>query len=206
MNKNIPSKSTFNNRALMNQVNWEEIESNLTANPYLSTRDIIFFASSDSIMKDCIKLLDSENLLFKTYNSFNAALRIGVANTADIIVLVDDFAEASNANFTKLIQSRSSHDLHIITCTNSSINELILSIKNALASINQIETRDLIVENIISSRSPAYATDQDELVTTKSTLSEKDLRKLLVKELDDNRNHAPETILAKAIQVIKELK
>ena len=206
MNKNIPSKSTFNDRPLMNQFNWEEIESNLSANPCLFTRDIIFFAHSDSIMKDCIKLLDSENLLFKTYNSFNAALRIGVANTADIIVLVDDFAEASNANFTKLIQSRSSHDLHVITCTNSSINELVLSIKNALASINQIETRDLIVENIISSRSPAYATDQDELVTTKSTLSEKDLRKLLVKELDDNRNHAPETILAKAIQVIKELK
>jgi hypothetical protein len=44
-------------------------------------------------------------------------------------------------------------------------------------------------------------------VTDESTvLSERDLRKLLVKELDDHRNHEPEKILAKAIQVIKELK
>tara|TARA_Y200000002_G_scaffold377722_1_gene383828 strand:+ start:574 stop:1194 length:621 start_codon:yes stop_codon:yes gene_type:complete len=206
MKKNTPLTSLSNNRSFIDEVNWEEIENNLSVKTYLFIRDIIFFAHSDSVMKECFRLLDSENLIFKTYDNFNTALRVGIANTADIIVLVDDFASASNANFTKLIQTRSSHDLHVITWNNSSIKELVLSIKNALASINQIETKELIVEKIISTRSSANQSEQNEFVTDESMLSERDLRKLLVKELDDNRNLEPEKILAKAIQVIKELK
>jgi hypothetical protein len=83
---------------------------------------------------------------------------------------------------------------------------LVLSINNALASINQIKTKELIVEKIITTRSSANQSMQNEFVTDGSILSERDLRKLLVTELNDNRNHAPEKILAKAIQVIKELK
>ena len=206
MNKNTPLTNVSNNRSLINDINWDEIETNLSAKTYLFTRDIIFFAHSDSVMKECFRLLDSENLIFKTYDNFNTALRVGIANTADIIILVDDFASASNANFTKLIRTRSSHDLHVITWNNSSIKELVLSIKNALASINQIETKELIVEKIISTRTSANQSEQNEFVTDESMLSERDLRKLLVKELDDNRNLEPEKILAKAIQVIKELK
>jgi hypothetical protein len=207
MNKNTPLTSVSNDRSLISDINWEEIETNLSAKTYLFTRDIIFFAHSDSVMKKCFKLLNSENLIFKIYTNFNTALRVGIANTADIIVLIDDFASASNANFAKLIQTRSSHDLHVITWNNSSIKELVLSIKDAIASINQIKTKDLIVEKIISTRSSANQSEQNKFVTDESTvLSERDLRKLLVKELDDHRNHEPEKILAKAIQVIKELK
>jgi hypothetical protein len=206
MNKNTPLSTLSNDRSLFSNVNWEEIENNLSAKTYLFTRDIIFFAHSDSVMKQCFKLLNSENLIFKTYANFNTALRVGIANTADIVVLVDDFASASNANFTKLIQNRSPHDLHVITWNNSPIKELVLSINNALASINQIKTKELIVEKIITTRSSANQSMQNEFVTDGSILSERDLRKLLVTELNDNRNHAPEKILAKAIQVIKELK
>ena len=205
MKKNTPLTSFSNNRSFIDEVNWEEIENNLSVKTHLLTRDIIFFAHSDSVMKECLRLLDSDNLILKTYDNFNAALRVGIANTADIIVLVDDFASASNANFTKLIQTRSSHDLHVITWNNSPIKELVLSIKNALASINQIETKELIVEKIISTRSSAIQSEKNEFVTDESMLSERDLRRLLAKELDDNRNLAPEKILAKAIQVIKEL-
>ena len=207
MNKNTPLTNVSNDRSLINDVNWEEIENNLSAKTSLFTRDIIFFAHSDSVMNECFKFLNSENLIFKTYANFNTALRVGIANTADIIVLVDDFASASNENFAKLIQTRSSHDLHVITWNNSPIKELVLSIDNALTSINQTKTKELIVEKIISTRSFANQSEQNEFVTDESTiLSERDLRKLLIKELDNNRKDAPEKILAKAIQVIKEFK
>ena len=205
MKKNTPLTSFSINRSFIDEVNWEKIENNLSVKTHLLTRDIIFFAHSDSVMKECLRLLDSDNLILKTYDNFNAALRVGIANTADIIVLVDDFTSASNANFTKLIQTRSFHDLHVITWNNSPTKELVLSIKNALASINQIETKELIVEKIISTRSSAIQSEKNEFVTDESMLSERDLRRLLAKELDDNRNLAPEKILAKAIQVIKEL-
>ena len=62
MNKNTPLSTLSNDRSLFSNVNWEEIENNLSAKTYLFTRDIIFFAHSDSVMKQCFKLLNSENL------------------------------------------------------------------------------------------------------------------------------------------------
>ena len=83
---------------------------------------------------------------------------------------------------------------------------MVLSIQNALSSIDQIETKQLVVEQIVESRTPSLRPKHNELVRNESMLSEKDLRDLLEKELEDHKKFEPEIILSKAIQVIKELK
>jgi hypothetical protein len=206
MKINTTPKTCTNNRASVGEFDWQEIRDTFSSKPYLSTREIVFFAHSDSVMNSCIELLDSKNLVFNNFNSFNSAIRIGVANTADIIVLVDNFASASNANLTKLMRSRSPGELQVITWNNSSAKELVLSIQNALSSIDQIETKQLVVEQIVESRTPSLRPKHNELIRNEMMLSEKDLRDLLEKELEGHKKFDPEIILAKAIQVIKELK
>jgi hypothetical protein len=205
MKINTTPKTCTNNRASVGEFDWQEIRDTFSSKPYLSTRQIVFFAHSDSVMNSCIKLLDSKNLVFNNFNSFNSAIRIGVAKTADIIVLVDNFASASNANLTKLMRSRSSSELQVITWNNSPAKELVLSIQDALSSIDQLETKKLVIEQIVESRTPSTHPKQSELIRNESMLSEKDLRDLLEKELEDHKKSEPDSILAKAIQVIKEL-
>ena len=205
MKINTTPKTCTNNRTSVGEFDWQEIRHTTFSKPYLFTRQIVFFAHSDSVMNSCIKLLDSKNLVFNNFNSFNSAIRIGVANTADIIVLVDNFASASNANLTKLMRSRSSSELQVITWNNSPAKELVLSIQDALSSIDQLETKKLVIEQIVESRTPSTLPKQSELIRNESMLSEKDLRDLLEKELEDHKKSEPDSILAKAIQVIKEL-
>ena len=208
MNKNIPLSCTSSNRYIANELNWKEIEKSLSAKLHLFTREIVFFAHSDSVMQDCSKLLKSNNLIFRTFNSFNSALRIGVDRTADVIVITDEFDAASNSNFTKLLKNRACQELQVITWNNSSVKELVSCIQNSIASINQIENKKLVIDRIVESRASSNRQKQNEGIITenKSILSEKDFRNILKKELDDSVNDDPEKILAKAIQVIKELK
>ena len=77
-------------------------------------------------------LLKSNNLIFRTFNSFNSALRIGVDKTADVIVITDEFAAASNSNFTKLLKNRTCQELQVITWNNSSVKELVSCIQNSI--------------------------------------------------------------------------
>ncbi len=205
MKKNIPLTSDPVNRSFDKEMNWDEIEEKLSVKSYLFTREIGFFAHSDTVMKDCLKLLDSKNLIFKNFNNFSTAIRSGIAQTADVLVLVDKFASASHSNFAKLVQNRTSNELQVIIWRDSSIEDLVFSIKKALSSINQIETQKMVVEKIVRSRTLLHQSKPIKLGSDSPILSEKDFRNLLVKELNKTENHAPETILAKAIQVIKEL-
>ena len=206
MNKNTPLSSVSNDRAIAGEVNWKEIRKNLSAIPCLYTREIVFLAHSDRTMQNCLKLLESKNLAARTFNNFNAALRIGIAKTADINVIADEFAAASNTNFTKLLRLRASQDLQVITWNNSSIDELVLSIQNSISSINRMETKKLVIEKIVESRASSNRLKHGELIQNKLPISENDFRNLLHKKLDDNLKDEPEMILAKAISVIKELK
>ena len=62
-----------------------------------------------------------------------------------------------------------------------------------------------MVENIIQSRIEPIPNEQKEQSGSARIMAEKDFRDLLNRELSGTENSAPETILAKAIEVIKEI-
>ena len=59
----------------------------------------------------------------------------------------------------------------------------------------------MVVEEILQSRMELDLNQKE-----KPSLSEEDFRELLYRELSDSDKHAPETILAKAIDIIKAVK
>jgi hypothetical protein len=192
-----------NNRSVVGNVNWTQIKEKLSANTHLFTREIVFFANTDEVMNKCLLEFKAPNFTFKCFDDFNLALRSGLAISADIVVLVDSFASASRANFAKLLESRKMKCLEVITLDNSDINKLIIAIQESLSKLNQVETRELVVENIIQSRSESNISEPQEDTATKKIMNENDFRDLLNRELSDTKNCAPENILASAIKVIK---
>jgi hypothetical protein len=72
--------------------------------------------------------------------------------------------------------------------------------------LNQVETREIVVENIIQSRSESNISEPQEDTASNNIMNENDFRDLLNRELSDSRNCAPENILASAIKVIKRIK
>jgi hypothetical protein len=102
------------NRSIVGEVNWEQIEENISSNSFLFEREIVFFSHSEEVMNECSIEFNSSNITFKTYTDFNNALRRGIPVTADIVVLVDSFASASRANFAKLLQKRTTRNLQVI--------------------------------------------------------------------------------------------
>ena len=195
-----------NNRSVVGNVNWTQIKEKFSANPHLFTREIVFFASTDEVMNKCLQVFKAPNFTFKCFDDFNLALRSGFAISADIVVLVDSFASASSANFTKLLESRKMKVLEVITLDNSDIDKLIVAIQESLSKLNQIETKEIVVENIIQSRSESNLYGPQEDTATKKIMNENDFRDLLNRELSDTKNCAPENILASAIKVIKGIK
>jgi hypothetical protein len=193
------------NRSSVGEVNWEQIEENISSESFLFQREIAFFSHSEKIMNECSIEINSSNINFKMYTDLNSALRGGVAVTADIVVLVDIFASASRANFAKLLQNKTTKNLQVIISDNDSIDELVGAIQERLAKLNQIETRGVVVENIIQSRIEPQPSEQKEQSDSARFMDEKDFRDLLNRELSGTENSAPETILAKAIEVIKEI-
>ena len=115
-------------RSVVGNVNWKQIEKKFSANTHLFTREIVFFASTDEVMNKCLQVFKAPNFTFKCFDNFNLALRSGLAISADIVVLVDSFASASRANFTKLLESRKMKGLEVITLDNSDIDKLIVAI------------------------------------------------------------------------------
>ena len=195
-----------NNRSVVGNVNWTQIKEKFSANPHLFTREIVFFASTDEVMNKCLQVFKAPNFTFKCFDNFNLALRSGLAISADIVVLVDSFASANRANFTKLLESRKVKGLEVITLDNSDIDKLIIAIQESLSKLNQIETKEIVVENIIQSRSESNLSEPHEDTPTNKIMNENDFRDLLNRELSDTKNCAPENILASAIKVIKGIK
>ena len=156
-------------------------------------------------MNECSIEFNSSNITFKTYTDFNNALRGGIPVTADIVVLVDSFASASRANFAKLLQKRTTRNLQVIISDNYSVDELVGAIQERLEKLNQLETRGVVVENIIQSRIEPEPNEQKEQSGSARIMEEKDFRDLLNRELSGTENSPPETILAKAIEVINEI-
>jgi hypothetical protein len=193
------------NRSIVGEVNWEQIEENISSNSFLFEREIVFFSHSEEVMNECSIEFNSSNITFKTYTDFNNALRRGIPVTADIVVLVDSFASASRANFAKLLQKRTTRNLQVIISDNYSVDELVGAIQERLEKLNQLETRGVVVENIIQSRIEPIPNEQKEQSGSARIMAEKDFRDLLNRELSGTENSAPETILAKAIEVIKEI-
>lgn len=193
------------NRSIVGEVNWEQIEENISSNSFLFEREIVFFSHSEEVMNECSIEFNSSNITFKTYTDFNNALRGGVPVTADIVVLVDSFASASRANFAKLLQKRTTRNLQVIISDNYSVDELVGAIQERLEKLNQLETRGVVVENIIQSRIEPVPNEQKEQSDSARIMEEKDFRDLLNRELSGTENSPPETILAKAIEVIKEI-
>lgn len=194
------------NRSVVGNVNWTQIEKKISANTHLFTREIVFFANTDEVMNMCLQVFKAPNFTFKSFDNFNLALRSGLAISADIVILVDSFASASRANFTKLLESRKRNGLEVITLENSDIDKLIIAIQESLSRLNQIETKEIVVENIIQSRSESNLTESQEGTATNKIMNEDDFRDLLNRELSDTKNCAPENILASAIEVIKGIK
>ena len=193
------------NRSIVGEVNWEQIEENISSNSFLFEREIVFFSHSEEVMNECSIEFNSSNITFKTYTDFNNALRRGIPVTADIVVLVDSFASASRANFAKLLQKRTTRNLQVIISDNYSVDELVGAIQERLEKLNQLETRGVVVENIIQSRIEPVPNEQKEQSDSARIMEEKDFRDLLNRELSGTENSPPETILAKAIEVIKEI-
>ena len=193
------------NRSTVGEVNWEQIEESISSNSFLFEREIVFFSHSEEVMNECSIEFNSSNITFKTYTDFNNALRRGIPVTADIVVLVDSFASASRANFAKLLQKRTTRNLQVIISDNYSVDELVGAIQERLEKLNQLETRGVVVENIIQSRIEPEPSEQKEQSGSARIMEEKDFRDLLNRELSGTENSPPETILAKAIEVIKEI-
>jgi hypothetical protein len=204
-NSDTLNQDTYN-RSVVGDVNWTQIEKKFSANTHLFTREIVFFASTDEVLNKCLQAFNAPNFTFKSFNNFNLALRSGFATSADIVVLVDSFASASRANFTKLLESRKRKGLEVITLDNSDNDKLITAIQESLSRLNQIETKEIVVENIIQSRSKSNLSESQDSTATNKIMNENDFRDLLNRELSDNNNCAPENILASAIEVIKGIK
>ena len=205
MKNPLPLNLGSHNRSTVGEVNWEQIEESISSNSFLFEREIVFFSHSEEVMNECSIEFNSSNITFKTYTDFNNALRRGIPVTADIVVLVDSFASASRANFAKLLQKRTTRNLQVIISDNYSVDELVGAIQERLEKLNQLETRGVVVENIIQSRIEPEPSKQKEQSGSARIMEEKDFRDLLNRELSGTENSAPETILAKAIEVIKEI-
>jgi len=205
MTKPPPLNLDTYNRSSVGKVNWEQIEENISSRSFLFEREIAFFSRSEKIMNECSIEFNSPYITFKTYTDFNSALRGGASITAEIIVLADSFASASRANFAKLLQKRTTRNLQLIIIDNYSVDNLVSVIEERLAKLNQIQTRGVVVENIIQSRIEPEPSEQKEHSDPDRIMDEKDFRDLLNRELSGTENFAPETMLAKAIEVIKEI-
>jgi hypothetical protein len=201
MKSNKPCIDSPSNPQLSEQINWRKIKHSFSSKTYLHVREIIFFAHSDEVMKQCQSELDSPNLVFRNHCSFPSALRDSTFLKADIFILINSFASASRENFSKLLKQRTRKDLQVILWDESPIEKLISTIRKSLAELNQSETKHMVVEEILQSRMELDLNQKE-----KASLSEEDFRELLNRELSGTDKHAPETILAKAIDIIKAVK
>jgi DNA-binding NtrC family response regulator len=164
---------------------------------------IAFIESNGRTREKCEQNLSIENVFFKSFSSFEAALNMGADRSASIFVLPESFPNASRASFSKLLSQRSQNQIRVIIHDNSSIEILIDSIKDSLHKVYQTESREFVINSIVRLNSLSAKNSAEQRMQDSSEI---DLKEFLNKELIQSPDQSPDQILAKAIQVIKEIK
>lgn len=174
------------------------------SNSQLNRRtEVAFIESNRDIRKKCEKALSIENLVFKSFTSFEAVLNLGIDRSASLFILPESFPNASRSSFSKLLCQRSKNQIRVIIYDESPIEILVNSIKESLSEINQLESRKFVINRILKLNSQSA---KKPLKKGGQPPSEFELIEFLDKELLESPDQSPDQILAKAIQVIKDLK
>ena len=207
MNKSNQEPKVATNRTFVGKFNWNEIEDSLHTRKLYFPRNIAFVANTPLFMYACEKSFGLDDLQFRNFTNFESMLSIGADRTADIVVLIDQFASASRKNFAKLLRQRSHEHLQVIIWDGSSVDQLMTSIQKSLSLIDQTYANDFVVDKIIESRrTSSEQVSQANSSTTTTIMAENEFRNLLNRELKGNLSQSPEDVLAKAIEIIKKLK
>ncbi len=187
-------------------VNWNKIEDNLNYETRSSVRNVVFISKSESHMSDCEKSINLKNLRFYSFDDLHDALRMGVHQFADIIVLIDEFFSASHDNFAKLIRKRSKRDaIEVIILTKSNTEKLTDSISESLGRINRRNSKKIIVTEICNSQLRNRQISNHPNLKRFPNSDENEFRDLLSEKLSSISSESPDKILKEAIKVIKDL-
>jgi DNA-binding NtrC family response regulator len=164
---------------------------------------IAFIESNGKTREKCEQILSIENVFFKSFPSFEAALNFGADRSASLFVLPESFPNASRVSFSKLLSQRSQNQVRVIIHDNSPIEVLTDTIKDSLNKVYQTESRKFVINRIVKLNSITATNSADQGMPDSSEI---DLKEFLNKELMQAPDQSPDQILAKAIQVIKEIK
>lgn len=202
MTPNNPTPKVVRPRIAIDQHNLSRLKHDFSNSQSSRQTIIAFIESNGKTREECEQILSIENVFFKSFPSFDAALSFGADRSASLFVLPESFPHASRASFSKLLSQRSQNQIRIIIHDNSPIEILIDTIKDSLNKIYQTESRKFVINSIVRLNSLA---DKKSAEQGMSDSSEIELKEFLNKELMQAPDQSPDQILAKAIQVIKEI-
>jgi DNA-binding NtrC family response regulator len=203
MNQNNPIPKVVRPRIAIDQHNVNRLKLDFSISQSSRQTVIAFIESNGRTREKCEQNLSIENVFFKSFSSFEAALNMGADRSASIFVLPESFPNASRASFSKLLSQRSQNQIRVIIHDNSSIEILIDSIKDSLHKVYQTESREFVINSIVRLNSLSAKNSAEQRMQDSSEI---DLKEFLNKELIQSPDQSPDQILAKAIQVIKEIK
>jgi DNA-binding NtrC family response regulator len=203
MNQNNPIPEVVRSRIAIDQHNLNRLKLDFSNSQSSRQTLIAFIESNGRTREKCEQTLSIENVIFKSFSSFEAALNMGADRSASIFVLPESFPNASRASFSKLLSQRSQNQIRVIIHDNSSIEILIDSIKDSLHKVYQTESREFVINSIVRLNSLSAKNSAEQRMQDSSEI---DLKEFLNKELIQSPDQSPDQILAKAIQVIKEIK
>jgi DNA-binding NtrC family response regulator len=112
-------------------------------------KEVAFIESNINIREKCEKALSIENLVFKSFTCFEAALNLGVDRSACLFILPESFPNASRSSFSKLLCQRSKNQIRVIIYDESPIEILVDSIKDSLNEIYQLECKNFAINRIL---------------------------------------------------------
>lgn len=203
MNQNNPIPEVVRPRIAIDQHNVNRLKLDFSISQSSRQTVIAFIESNGRTREKCEQTLSIENVFFKSFSSFEAALNMGADRSASIFVLPESFPNASRASFSKLLSQRSQNQIRVIIHDNSPIEILIDSIKDSLHKVYQTESREFVINSIVRLNSLSAKNSAEQRMQDSSEI---DLKEFLNKELIQSPDQSPDQILAKAIQVIKEIK
>lgn len=203
MNQNNPIPEVVRSRIAIDQHNLNRLKLDFSNSQSSRQTLIAFIESNGRTREKCEQTLSIENVFFKSFSSFEAALNLGADRSASIFVLPESFPNASRASFSKLLSQRSQNQIRVIIHDNSPIEILIDSIKDSLHKVYQTESREFVINSIVRLNSLSAKNSAEQRMQDSSEI---DLKEFLNKELIQSPDQSPDQILAKAIQVIKEIK
>jgi DNA-binding NtrC family response regulator len=203
MTKNNHPPKVVRSRIESEQLDVKRLKSEFFNSHSNRRKEVAFIESNINIREKCEKALSIENLVFKSFTCFEAALNLGVDRSACLFILPESFPNASRSSFSKLLCQRSKNQIRVIIYDESPIEILVDSIKDSLNEIYQLECKNFAINRILklnshSAKKPFKKGGQ--------TISEIELVEFLDKELMETPNQSTDQILSKAIQVIKNKK